>query len=233
MGAIMQHAHKKRRFISPSIHLTFRTCFARSIVTRSIAAMGIAAVGIAAVALVGEAQAQPAKPRATAILVPGAGGPVPSDFLMRNRAAFEQRGIATIVAQGDIAGIVARAPLPVVVVGMSRGTLAAAAGASRADGLVLVSGPLMPGPAPRSVKAVAGSPAALPPTLIVHNPNDGCASTPASGVAPFQAWSGRAQVAWVSSGPGQGNPCGPFAAHGFAGNDGAAIGAITGFILSR
>ncbi|MDI4656633.1 alpha/beta hydrolase [Xanthobacter autotrophicus] len=196
-------------------------------------AFGLAVgVGVLGAAL-DRAAAQAGKPRATAILVPGAGGAVPSDFLIRNRAALEQRGIATIVAQGNVGAAVASASRPVVVVGMSRGTLAAAAGSSRANGLVLVSGPLMPGPAPNSVKAVAGSPSALPATLIVHNPNDACASTPASGVAPFQAWSGKAQIAWVNSGPGQGNPCGPFAAHGFAGNDDAAVSAIASFILSR
>ena len=180
-----------------------------------------------------DASAQAGKPRATAILVPGAGGAVPSDFLIRNRAALEQKGIATIVAQDGVAAAVARAGHPVVVIGMSKGTPTAAAGSSQADGLVLVSGMLMPGPAPLSVKAAVGSPSALPRTLIVHNPDDPCALTPASGVAAFQAWSGRAQVAWIRSGPGLGKPCGPFSGHGFAGNDAAAVAAIANFILAR
>ena len=191
----------------------------------------LAAITVVALsALPGEAQAQK---RATAILVPGAGGAVSSDFLIRNRPALEQRGITTIIAESDVTSAVARAARPVVVVGMSRGTLEAAGGAARADGLVLVSGPLMPGPAPRSVQGAAGTPAALPPTLVVHNPEDACPSTPASGVARFQAWAGKVQVAWIRSGPGQGNPCGPFAAHAFAGNDAAAVSAIASFILSR
>ena len=199
---------------------------------RILAAVALA-TGALAAALVAAPDAARAQKTATVILVPGAGGAVASDFLMRNRSALEARGITTVVAQGNVAGAVARAQRPVVVVGMSRGTLAAAAGAARADGLVLVSGPLMPGPAPRSVQAAAGSPAALPPTLIIHNPNDACQSTPASGVGPFQAWARKAQVVWVNSGPGRGNPCGPFAAHGFAGNDGSAVSAIARFILSR
>lgn len=189
-----------------------------------------AAGALALCALPGAAQAQK---RATAILVPGAGGAVSTDFLIRNRSALEQRGIATVVAESGIADAVARAPRPVVVVGMSRGTLAAAGGAARADGLVLISGPLMPGPAPNSVQGAAGAPSALPPTLVVHNPMDACPSTPAAAVGPFQAWAGKVQVAWVRSAAGQGNPCGPFAAHAFAGNDAAAIAAIASFILSR
>lgn len=190
-----------------------------------------AAFALALCALPGAAQAQK---RVTAILVPGEGGASASDFLIRNRPALEQRGIATVVAEHGIADAVARAQRPVVVVAMSRGALAAAGGAARADGLVLVSAPLVPGPRSMSVQGVAVSPSALPMTLVVHNPQDACPSTPPTGVVPFQGWAaGKVQVAWIRSGPGQGNPCGPFAAHGFAGNDAAAVAAIAAFILTR
>jgi hypothetical protein len=119
----------------------------------------------------------------------------------------------------------------VVLVGMSRGTIdvnAFAAGA-KADGVVLVSG------AYDNVRSRLGSPANLPPVLIIHHRGDECGVTPPSAVDSFGAWpGGRASVRWIrNQGSPVPNPCGPRGAHGFYMKDGAGLSAINSFIQSR
>jgi hypothetical protein len=166
--------------------------------------------------------------------MPGAGGAVPGDFLMRNRSRISGAGIETKVATSpgaatEIAHAEKRKGRRVVIVGMSRGALQAgkalAAGAP-ADGVVLVAGPL------RKVASSVGSPTRLPRTLVVHHRHDACPKTPPSGVGYFQKWSGgRASVAWIAtSGGSDDRPCGPRGAHGFYSQDGPAVSAIIGFI---
>jgi dienelactone hydrolase len=172
------------------------------------------------------------------VLVPGAGGASPNDFLIRNQQAFTNRGLQVVVATSSSAVISAAAQLraqgrKVTLVGMSAGTPtvaeAIAAGAV-ADRIVLVSGTLMPGRAQRSVASSLGSPARLPATLVVHNRNDDCPMTPPEAVPEFIRWSaGRARVTWVQSSGGPGAPCGPMSPHGFFGNDGRAVSAIVSF----
>jgi dienelactone hydrolase len=173
----------------------------------------------------------------TLVLVPGAGGASPNDFLIRNKGNFEANGFSIVVAltaedARSAAASAASQGSRVVLVGMSAGTptvaeaLASGAPVTRA---VLVSGPLMPpGIRGRSVVGSLGTPAALPPTLVVHHRQDACPLTPPEGVAPFVSWSrGRARAAWVSGNAG--GPCGPISAHGYIGQDGAAIAAISRF----
>ena len=191
---------------------------------------------------VAAATAQSRSAGAAVVLIPGAGGAVPSDFLVRNQEAFARAGLTTAIAtsagQAASAALsLAAQGLTVTLVGMSAGTptvaeaLAAGAPASR---VVFVAGTLMPGYAQRSVVEALGSPARLPPTLVVHNRNDACRLTPPEAVHDFVRWSGgRARVRWVSSGHGPGAPCGPMSAHGFFGNDGQAVAAITSFARSR
>lgn len=180
----------------------------------------------------------PAGARASAVLVPGRGGITPSDPLLRNRAALNARGIATLTVPhntvlGEALRYMRKIKEPVALIGMSAGVSFAARGVGRGakpDTLVLISGSLMaPGklPAQEALK----SPSVMPPTLVLHNRNDGCNLTPASAVEPFVKWSGgRARVTWIG-GSGGGDPCGPSSAHGFAGADGEVVGAIAGFVI--
>jgi hypothetical protein len=172
-----------------------------------------------------------------AILMPGAGGATPIDFLVRNQAGFGGAGVSVIVttSSGEAASISlseAAKGRKVVFVGMSRGTIdvanAVAAGA-KADGVVFVSG------AYDKVRSQLGSPAKLPPALIVHHRRDECGATPPSAVDSFVAWSaGKTSVRWISNqGGAVPNPCGPRGAHGFYMQDGAAVSAINSFIRSR
>lgn len=180
----------------------------------------------------------------TLVLVPGAGGPVPSDFLIRNIPSFQAAGFATVVATsaGEAQSAVANAAAQgqrAVLVGMSAGTPtiaeAIAAGAP-ARGAIFVSGALMPpGIRGSSVVGALGSPRLLPPTLVVHHRRDGCNMTPPEGVAEFTRWSaGKARIAWVDGGPPpEGPPCRVMSPHGFLGQDIRPVSAITAFARSR
>ena len=172
-----------------------------------------------------------------AILMPGAGGATPIDFLVRNQGRIRGAGVSVIVttSSSEAASISlneAGKGHKVVLVGMSRGTVDVAnaiiAGA-KADGVVFVSG------AYDNVRSRLGSPALLPRALIVHHRADECGVTPPTAVDPFVAWSGgKASVRWISNqGNPVPNPCGPRGAHGFYMQDDAAVSAINGFIQSR
>jgi hypothetical protein len=180
----------------------------------------------------------PPNARASAILVPGRGGIDPSDPLLRNRAALNAAGIATLaVPHGTVLGeavqYMRKVKEPVALVGMSAGVSFAARGVgngAKPDSLVLISGNLMePGKMPAQSSLKTSS--VLPRTLVLHNRNDGCQMTPPSGAEAFAKWSGgRASVQWIGgSGPGK-DPCGPNTSHGFMGADGQVVGAIVGFI---
>lgn len=179
----------------------------------------------------------------TLVLVPGAGGAVPSDFLIRNQRNFQAYGLGTVVATsaGQAASaanqIAAQGGRPVLV-GMSAGTpkvAQAVAQGARAAGLVLVAGSLVPNPKGVSVIQAFGSPARLPPTLVVHHRQDECRLTPPEAVGSFVGWSGgRARVSWIDGGGGgDGRPCGPMSAHGFVGQDAQAVAAIASFARSQ
>lgn len=172
-----------------------------------------------------------------AILMPGAGGAVPNDFLVRNKDRIGGKGVVTIVttSPGEAASISqteAARGRKVVLVGMSRGAVdvaAALAAGARVNGLVIVSGMY------REAQARLGSPGLLPRTLLVHNKFDTCKFTLPEFASAFAAWSGgRASVRWVNvQGPEVPRPCGPMGAHGFYRQDGGAVAAINGFIRSR
>jgi hypothetical protein len=182
----------------------------------------------------------PANPRASAVLIPGKGGIIPSDPLLRNRAALNAQGIATLtVPHGTVIGeainYMRKIKEPVGVVGVSAGVYFASraiGNGAKPDSLVLISGSLG-GPGPRPVPApdAIKNPALMPRTLVLHNRNDACDVTPVSAVEPFIKWSGgKATLQWIGgSGPGK-DPCGPNSAHGFMGADGQVVSAIAGFI---
>ena len=178
--------------------------------------------------------ASAASAQTAAILIPGAGGPVPIDFLMRNRGAFASAGVQTFVATSPKEAVVVAAKIKaanrrVVMVGMSRGGRMAAgalAMGAKVDGVVFVSTGL------DQARQRIGSPSRLPSTLVVHHRNDGCDRTRPQEVAGFVTWSGgRARVAWIDTqGREAPNPCGPRGAHGFYMQDGPAVRAILSFV---
>ncbi len=174
---------------------------------------------------------------AAAILLPGAGGAVPIDFLIRNQNAFASAGIETHVATSpqqavSIAQDLQKRGRKSVLVGMSRGglmTASALASGAPVAGAVFVSAEF------NSVRARLASPARLPASLVVHHRRDGCAMTSPAGVPGFIAWSGgKARVSWFDNqGPEVPNPCGPRGAHGFYQQDGPPVAAIISFVRSR
>lgn len=171
------------------------------------------------------------------ILMPGAGGATPSDFLVRNKGRIGGSAVSVVVttSPGQAAALSQSASAKgrkVVLVGMSRGSIDVAnalASGAKANGVVLVSG------AYDNVRSSIGAPSRLPATLVIHHRNDECQATPASAVTSFIAWSGgRASTHWIDNqGAPVPNPCGPRGAHGFFMQDGAAVSAINGFIRSR
>lgn len=181
----------------------------------------------------------PPNPRASAVLVPGKGNIIPSDPLLRNQAALNARGIATLTVPHDTRLGLAieymrKVKAPVALVGVSAGVSYAARGVGRGakpDTLVLISGSLMPPGKLPPAQELLKTPAVLPPTLVMANRNDACEFTPATAVEPFVAWSqGRATMQWIGgSGSGR-DPCGPNSAHGFMGADAEVVDAIVQFI---
>lgn len=201
----------------------------------------IAACFLALIAHAETAQSQTAG-GTTVVLVPGASGASPNDFLIRNQSAFAAYGLTTVVAVSPDEVFAKASALKaqgqrVVLVGMSAGAprvaraLALGAPAAKA---VFVSGALVPGLSERSVIQNLGSPARLPATLVVHNRGDECRLTPPDAVPQFIRWSaGRATVQWIEGGGGPGQPCQARSAHGFFGVDGQAVGAIAAFAVAR
>lgn len=180
----------------------------------------------------------PPNPRASAVLVPGKGGVDPADPLLRNQAALNAKGIATLtVPHGTRLGLAVehmrKIKAPVALVGMSAGVSFAALAIGRGvkpDSLVLISGSLMaPGKMPAQEQIQ--NPAMLPPTLVMANRKDACDLTPVDKVEPFVAWSqGRATLQWIGGAGGGRDPCGPSSAHGFYGADAEVVDGIVRFI---
>jgi hypothetical protein len=196
----------------------------------------LSALGVAALLLLSPdfALAQSGK---LAVLMPGAGGAVPIDFVVRNAGRIRAAGIETVVTTSPVqAATLVRAAVEnkrkVVLVGMSRGARDVAqaiqAGA-RPTGVVFVSGGL------NAAKRILGSPAALPATLVVHHRRDECDRTSPADAQSFVAWAGgKATLRWIdNNGPPAPNPCGPRGAHGFYLQDGPAVSAIISFIQAR
>jgi hypothetical protein len=99
--------------------------------------------------------------------------------------------------------------------------------AARPSGIVLTAGFL------DSVRSTLGSPAALPPTLVVHHRQDGCRHTPPGAVEPFKAWAGaKVRVAWMDGGTNEGDPCQARGYHGFNGLDGEVVATVAQFAAS-
>ncbi|WP_346911855.1 hypothetical protein [uncultured Roseibium sp.] len=171
-----------------------------------------------------------------AILMPGAGGPVSSDFVMRNRNLFRQAGFDTkVITIPRAAANAANSHSDrrkVFLIGVDRGAnqvAAALALGAQVDAAVMLSGDY--GEAMQTLM----SPALLPDTLVVHHRGDRCGQTPAAQASAFAAWSrGKAKLVWMSmSGMPDRNPCGPFGAHGFYFNDAEPVSAVIRFLRAQ
>jgi hypothetical protein len=143
-----------------------------------------------------------------AVLMPGSGGIVPGDFLVRNEARIKAAGIRTILTTSSATAaqtVAAEAAQghKVVIVGMSKATL--------------------------------GTPDKLPATLVIHHSSDGCKFTLPSGATEFVTWArGKARLQWINTdGEPSSNPCNAQGAHGFFRQDGPAVSAAIAFIRSR
>jgi len=176
--------------------------------------------------------------RASAVLIPGKGGIDPADPLLRNRAALNARGIATLTVPhgtrlGQAIEYMRKVKEPVALIGMSAGVFFAATGVGRGakpDTLVLISGSLM-APGKQPAQEALKTPTVLPPTLVMANRKDGCDLTPVAAVEPFVAWTdGRATLQWIGGGSGGRDPCGPNSAHGFMGADAEVVDGIARFM---
>ncbi len=190
----------------------------------------------------------PAKPRGGIILLAGGSGVlgIGSDGsiahggnqLVRTRQAYAARGFAVLVPEGSV-NVAAAVEMmsrfgPTTLVGTSRGTQRAARGiaaGARPTRLVLTSGFLSDASGdPDNVMRILGSPAALPPTLVIAHRHDGCRKTLPAGVEPFLAWShGKAKAVWLDGGSEEGDACEARAHHGFNGIDGQVVSAVAGF----
>ena len=172
-----------------------------------------------------------------AILMPGSGGIVPGDFLVRNESNFNRAGIRTILTASPASAaqsVAAEAALgrKSVIVGMSRGAADAAealAAGARPAGVVFVSGVYA-----RVIPALR-SPDLLPATLVVHHSRDICKFTLPGAANEFIAWArGKARLHWINTtGEPSSNPCNARGAHGFFRQDESAVAAIIAFIKSR
>ncbi len=158
--------------------------------------------------------------------------------LVRTRAAYAAKGFAVLVPDGGV-NVAAAVQFmskfgSVTLVGTSRGTQRAARGiaaGARPARLVLTAGFLTDASGDGDhVVRILGSPARLPPTLVVHHRSDQCKKTLPAGVAPFVAWSkGKASAVWLTGGNARGNACRARHYHGFNGIDGQVVEAVAGF----
>jgi alpha/beta superfamily hydrolase len=201
-------------------------------------------------------------PWASAVLFPGGSGSVSAvrnNFLIRAAPRFAALGVTVAVidapsdhlggvdtqfrageaAATDTAAVAAwlktRAPVPVWLVGTSRGSVSAANAALRLGpekiaGVVLTS------------SVWSGGMDAVPldkirePVLIVHNRDDTCGSSSFAGAtqayARFVAASAKAFVA-VSGGSLRGDPCGAMSPHGYLGIEEQVISPVVAWIRSH
>jgi dienelactone hydrolase len=188
------------------------------------------------------------------------------NFLVRTSQQFADAGLAVAVIDApsdrqsppylagvrqtpehtaDVLAVIAwlrqQAPLPVWLVGTSRGTQSAAYIASERspaqggpDGLVLTATILTDGGG-RAVPRMPLEKIAIP-VLVVHHAQDGCKLC-AFGDMPLLmdklAKAGRAELISVSGGQSRGDPCGAMAHHGFNGLEAEVVGKISGWMLAH
>lgn len=181
--------------------------------------------------------------------------PEPGNFLVRTREMWRAQGFQVAIVDApsdepgmsdgfrrsaehsiDLAAVAAflkqRAPVPVWLVGTSRGTISAAAAAihlgESIDGVVLTSS-MVRGDSLLGLELERLS----KPVLVVHHRDDVCKETPFSGVRRLLDRLTHAQVKALiaeEGGISQGNPCGAFAHHGYNGIESKVVKDIADWI---
>jgi dienelactone hydrolase len=187
------------------------------------------------------------------------------NFLVRTRQQFADQGMTVVVLdapsdkqsapflQGqrqrpdhvaDVKAVIAwlkqTAPVPVWLVGTSRGTQSVAfvatelTGPEGPDGIVLTSS---------IVKDAQGRPVtAMPlgkirvPVLVVHHEQDACAACPFSDIPALMGKltdAPRHQLMAVKGGENKGDPCEAFAYHGFNGLEAGVVQQTAAWILAK
>lgn len=220
---------------------------------RCFVAAGLLAVALAGFARAGEAVKiggayallnKPASAQAALILIPGGSGVLnvkpdgtfsssELNQLVRTRKAYVAHGVAnlTIDAGVDVAAAVTymRKIAPkVVVAGTSRGALRVPNSLSAKPNGIVLTGALL-----NDVRGMIGSPAALPPTLIVHHRKDQCYRTLPDAVEPFKTWGGaKVKVVWMDGGTYGADFCANQSHHGFNGLDAAVVSTVAQFAKS-
>jgi hypothetical protein len=189
-------------------------------------------------------------------------GPFPrgGNFVVRNRKAFAAHGLLVAVIEvpsdhaagygrfrmtdghaRDVAAVIAalrqQAPVPVWLVGTSRGTVSVVNAAARLetggpDGVVISSSITRPS---RQTETVfdAGLDEVRVPILVVHHEYDACFVTPGADARPLfgRVRAARKELRLFQGGAGGGEgACGPFAAHGYFGIDDDVVTAIADWI---
>jgi pimeloyl-ACP methyl ester carboxylesterase len=191
-------------------------------------------------------------------------GPFPrgGNFLVRNRQAFADHGFLVAVVDvpsdhaggygmfrltadhaRDVAAVIALMrqimPVPVWVVGTSRGTVSAVNAAARLkeggpDGLVITSSITRVSRGATETVFDAGLGDVRVPTLVVHSANDACIVTPGSDARwlASRVRAPRKELLLFTGAPsGSGSAaCEPFTAHGYFGIDAEVVKAIADWI---
>jgi pimeloyl-ACP methyl ester carboxylesterase len=187
------------------------------------------------------------------------------NFLIRSRELFAEQGLLVAVvdapsdrqtepflggfrqtpghvtdAKAVIAWLKQRAPVPVWLVGTSRGTQSAAFIATQAspasggpDGLVLTSS-ILRDPRGRPVPDMPLDRVTVP-VLVVHHRQDGCRLCLFADVPRLMAGlsaSPRAELLAFEGGTSRGDPCEAFAHHGYNGLEREVVAKIAGWILA-
>jgi len=200
-----------------------------------------------------------ASPVRNAILFTGGAGVVAggrNNFLLRTADRFVAGGINVAIPEvpsdhptgmidafrasaehaTDIAAAIAymrrRSPVPVWLVGTSRGTISAANGAVRI-GPPRVAGLVLTSTVWADLSSVTPLNQVRVPTLVVHNRDDGCAESPfaavAGGMAALRAAPVRDLIA-VSGGVARGAACQALSPHGYYGIEDQAVPPIVAWI---
>jgi hypothetical protein len=132
-----------------------------------------------------------------------------------------------------------KAPVPVWLVGTSRGTISAANAAARlktggADGLVMTSSIISPSARESSVRSAVDVSAIAIPTLFVHNRDDACPVCQFGGVAglmdAFDHVPKKELIAVSGGAPPRGDPCEAMSRHGYIGIEDQVVTAIGAWI---
>jgi dienelactone hydrolase len=155
-------------------------------------------------------------------------------------SGFRQRPEHVADIKAVIAWVREQVKVPVWLVGTSRGTQSAAYvateldGPEGPDGLVLTS-TILTDDKGRPVPAMPLSKLRIP-VLVVHHEQDGCGHCSFSGVAGLMEKLGNApkkQLLTFKDGQNRGDPCEPFAYHGFNGLEREVIAQTVTWILAK